>query len=222
MLNHLPGTASGTRSPIAALRRYAQAGSPLAREEERCELCSRPLAAQHRHLLAMPARRIVCSCDPCALSFQNVAEGRFRLIPRDPTSLPDFRMEDAEWENLALPIDLAFVVRCTPGNRVTAFYPSPAGATESLLRLAAWETLVADNPVLATMQPDVEALLVKRVGPTPQYFLAPIDACFELVGLVRLHWRGLSGGARVWDEIEHYFDALGARSRSRPQFPSHA
>ena len=35
------------------------------------------------------------------------------------------------------------------------------------------------------MQPDVEALLVNRVGGRRLYYLAPIDVCFELVGLMR-------------------------------------
>ena len=35
--------------------------------------------------------------------------------------------------------------------RVAAFYPSPAGATESLLPLDAWDDLVASNSVLATL-----------------------------------------------------------------------
>ena len=62
---------------------------------------------------------------------------------------------------------------------MTAMYPSPAGATESLLPLTAWTTLVADNPVLGQLEPDVEALLVNRVGESREYFLAPIDACYE-------------------------------------------
>ena len=47
---------------------------------------------------------------------------------------------------------------------MTAFYPSPAGATESLLPLTAWEEIVRENPALREMQPDVEALLVRANG----------------------------------------------------------
>ena len=77
-------------------------------------------------------------------------------------------------------------------------YPSPAGATESLLPLKAWNSLVANNLVLARMEPDVEALLANRVETKREYYLAPIDVCFELVGLIRVHWRGLAGGDLVW------------------------
>jgi Family of unknown function (DUF5947) len=119
---------------------------------------------------------------------------------------------DVEWESLALPINLAFFFHSTPENRSKAMYPSPAGATESLLPLSAWESLVARNLTLARMEPDVEALLVNRVGTSREHYLAPIDACFELVGLIRLHWRGFSGGEIVWEEIDKFFSRLRMQS----------
>jgi len=72
---------------------------------------------------------------------------------------------------------------------------------------------VQDNPGLGQMQPDVEALLVNRVGEARDFFLAPIDVCFELVGLIRLHWRGLSGGTEVWQEIAAFFNRLKENAR---------
>ena len=199
-------------SAFATLRRFAGAprsnGSAPAPETEHCELCSIRLAPAHRHLLEMVPRRIVCSCDPCALRFENVIEGKFKLIPRDARLLPNFQMSDAEWEELALPISLAFFFYDTPNKKMAAYYPSPAGATESLLPLTAWETLIGANLVLRDMLPDVETLLVNRVRGTREYFLAPIDACFELVGLIRIHWRGFSGGEEVWREIDRFFARL--------------
>ena len=62
------------------------------------------------------------------------------------------------------------------------------------------------------LQPDVEALLVNRVGGTREYLLVPIDECYKLVGLIRTHWRGLSGGAEVWREIGAFFAALKTRA----------
>ena len=119
-------------------------------------------------------------------------------------------MSDAEWESLSLPINLAFFFFNTPSQKMVAMYPSPAGATESLLPLAAWSSLVRQNPLLEEMQADVEALLVNRVGEKRDYFLAPIDKCFELVGTIRMHWRGLSGGEEVWRAIDEFFARLKA------------
>jgi hypothetical protein len=97
---------------------------------------------------------------------------------------------------------------------MTAMYPGPAGATESLLPLTAWTTLVADNPMLEQLEPDIEALLVNRVASSREYFIAPIDACYELVGLIRMHWRGLSGGDAVWREIACFFSRLQQNART--------
>jgi hypothetical protein len=175
---------------------------------EVCELCQAQLAPDHRHLLETERRRIVCACEPCAMCFQGVVGGRYRLIPRAARALDNFSLDDAQWESLALPINLAFFFHHTPAGRVVALYPGPAGAVESTLPLPTWQDLVQANPGLATMETDVEALLVNRIGPVPRHFLAPIDACYRLVGLIRLHWRGLAGGVDVWREIAQFFAAL--------------
>ena len=101
--------------------------------------------------------------------------------------------------------------------RVAGFYPSPAGATESLLPLEAWADLAAANPAMADLGPDVEALLVQRAGGGFECFLVPIDACYELVGLVRMHWKGFDGGQEAWEAIDgSFFDAVGSGAgRSR-------
>ena len=206
-------------SSFATLRRFA--GTPKStpkpyapappQEIEICELCSIRIPPVHRHLLEMATRRIVCSCDPCGLRFENVIDGKFKLIPRDAKPLPDFQMSDLEWESLSLPISLAFFFYDTPHKKMAAYYPSPAGATESLLPLTAWEALVVANPILSKMQADVETLLVNRVNDKREYFIAPIDVCFELVGLIRVHWRGFSGGEDVWREIDGFFSRLQER-----------
>ncbi len=202
----MPHTA---QSSLGALRKFASAARErTAVEAERCELCSLSLSLQHRHLLETATRKIVCACDACALRFQNVAEGRFKLVPRDARALPNFQISDVEWEALTLPINLAFFFYSTPSARIVAMYPSPAGATESLLPLTAWETLAANNSDLKQMEADVEALLANRVGDKRAYFIAPIDKCYELVGTIRKHWKGLSGGEQVWSEIDEFFSKL--------------
>jgi hypothetical protein len=67
------------------------------------------------------------------------------------------------------------------------------------------------------MESDVEGLLVNRIGharrfTNPEYYLAPIDECYKLVGLIRGRWQGLSGGTEVWREIGEFFTALKERS----------
>jgi hypothetical protein len=193
---------------FTTLRRFARPRAAI----RRCELCSVALAAEHRHMLEMSVGQIVCACDSCALRFQSVVDGRFKLIPREVHFLPELIFTDLEWESLALPINLAFFFQSSPGNQMKAMYPSPAGATESLLPLKAWDSLMANNIALARMEPDVEALLVNRVDSKREYYLAPMDVCFELVGLIRVHWRGLSGGEIVWGEIDQFFSRLQMQS----------
>jgi hypothetical protein len=202
---------NGAQTALATLRRLARPTD----EVEQCEFCSARLGAVHRHLFDLATRKLICACDPCALRFENVL-GRWRLIPRDPRLFSDFRMTDAEWEFLSLPIQLVFIFRSSAADKVVAMYPSPAGATESLLSLNSWQNLVSANPCLSSIEPDVEALLVNRLAAAnPLYYLAPIDVCFELAGLIRLHWRGLSGGDNLWREIENFFARLRARARDQ-------
>ena len=203
-------------SPLSNLRKFAGAerkSEPRRRAAvEQCELCSVRVPPQHRHLLEMSTQKIVCACDPCALRFQDVVEGRFKFIPRDARALSGFTITDTDWENFALPINLAFFFYSTSTKKMMAYYPSPAGPTESLLPLDAWESLFNQNPPLQKMLPDVEALLVNRAGKARDYFIVPIDKCYELVGTIRMHWRGLSGGQELWENIECFFSDLKANA----------
>jgi len=60
---------------------------------------------------------------------------------------------------------MAFFFYNSALGRVVAGYPSPGGATECELDLAAWDRLAAAHPLLGALAPDVEAILVNRVGP---------------------------------------------------------
>jgi hypothetical protein len=199
---------TSTPNTLSALRRFARKRADV----ERCELCGAELGPEHQHLIEPANRRLVCSCDACAILFDSPHAVRYRRVPRRIEALPDFRMTDMQWEALHLPISLAFFYHSTPAERVVAMFPSPAGATESLLTLESWQDLEADNPVLRELQPDVEALLVNRVGEGRTYYRVPIDECFKLVGLIRTHWRGLSGGTEVWKEIAHFYSSLSERA----------
>ena len=206
---------SQRNSPFATLRQFIREKAPV----ESCELCSVALAASHHHLIEPASRKLVCACDACAILFSGQQGTKYRRVPRLIRYLPDFRMTDAQWDSLMIPIRLAFFFNSTPDGRVIALYPSPAGPTESLLGLESWNEILQDNPILKEMEPDVEALLVNRVGGAreqskPEYYLVPIDECYKLVGLIRAHWRGLSGGTEVWEEIKQFFAYLNEQSTS--------
>lgn len=184
---------------------------------ERCELCGREVGPGHQHLLEIKMRRLVCACDACAILFSGQAETKFRRVPRRNLALENFELSDSQWEALSIPINMAFFVFSTPNQRMEVMYPSPAGATEAMVAQDAWGEIVKANPVLRTLEPDVEALLVNRAsrgreGGETGYFIVPIDECFKLVGLIRLHWKGLSGGTEVWQEIAQFFADLRQKS----------
>jgi len=194
------------------LRNFLRRRSPA----EHCELCSAELLHEHQHLIDPKERKLVCSCDACAILFSS-GDGKYRRVPRQIRFLDDFKLPDEQWENLMIPINMAFFFHSSAAGKVIALYPSPAGPTESLLPLEAWEEICAANPVLQKMEPDTEALLVNRVGREreereAQYYVVPIDKCYELTGLIRANWQGLSGGAEVWREIARFFTQLKERS----------
>ena len=209
-------------STFSALRQFAREESESATKasaeaaQEYCDLCGEPIPSEHRHLLEVSTREIMCVCRPCSILFDSEAasEGRYRLVPDRHLFLEDFEMSDVQWESLRIPVDMAFFFYSTPAGRVAAFYPSPMGPTESLLKLSAWEELESYNPVLEGMQRDVEALLVNRIRGAREHFLVPIDECYSLVGLIRMHWRGLSGGREVWEKFDRFFDDLRERSKT--------
>ena len=201
------------------LQRMAQR-SAREREEalERCDLCSAPIAPEHRHLLDVTSRELMCACQPCSVLFDRAAAGaggrHYRLVSDRRLRIEDFALDDVMWADLRLPVDMAFFFASSEADRVLAFYPSPMGATESLLGLEAWQALEAANPVLRSLETDVEALLVHRARGERRHYIVPISDCFELVGLIRTRWRGLTGGREVWEEIARFYDGLDRRARA--------
>ena len=205
--------ASSTENAYSILRQFSRKRPPA----EHCELCSAALQHQHPHLIEISARRLLCACDACALLFDGGVNRKYKRVSRRIQLLETFRMTDAQWDGLLIPINMAFFFSSSTEKRVVTLYPSPAGAVESLLSLEAWNDIVRENPVLQSMEADTEALLVNRVGysrgsTAADYFIAPMDECFKLVGLIRTHWRGLSGGTEVWQEIGRFFRELRQRA----------
>jgi hypothetical protein len=206
------GQFAGAAEGFGALRQFARRGRPL----ERCELCSEGLRPDHPHLIDPAQRKLVCSCEACAMLFSG-DRMKFRRVPRRVRSLSGFNLSDAEWNDLMVPINMVFFFKSSVEKRVSAIYPSPAGATESLLALEAWNGIVGRNPVLNEMEVDVEGLLVNRLGyargySAAEYYLIPIDEAYKLVGLIRMHWKGLSGGTEVWKELGEFFSRVKARA----------
>lgn len=183
--------------------------------EERCELCGSGIAQNHAHLLERKSRKVACSCEPCAILFSSNAASRYHRIPKDVRFLADFALTDAQWDELAIPINMAFFCVREGSATPVAYYPSPAGATESLLTMEAWRDIVDQNEGRFGLQLEVECLLVNRVTNPHEYYVAPIDECYRLVGLIRSKWRGFSGGVDVWQSIGHFFTSLKARSIRR-------
>jgi Family of unknown function (DUF5947) len=210
-------TATGGTLATSRLRRLARTAAAEREEaQERCDLCGEPIPPAHRHLLDLSSRELLCACRACAVLFDRREAGgvHYRLVPDRRLCLEGFALEDADWANLRIPVDMAFFFHSGQAERVQAYYPSPMGATESLLELAAWEDLERANPVLHTLEPDVEALLVNRARGARQHFIVPIEDCYRLVGVIRTRWRGLSGGAEVWVEIEEFFEELSGRAKT--------
>ncbi len=199
------------------LRQLAQ--SSAAQKEaalEHCELCSEVIPPEHRHLIDLESRELLCACRACSILFDRKAAGgkHYRLVPDRRLRLDGFDLDDVSWADLRIPVDMAFFFRLGQEDRMVALYPSPAGPTESLLELDSWEDLERRNPVLRTLEPDVEALLVNRARGERDHYLVPIDDPFRLVALIRTSWRGLTGGKEVWERIEGFFEELSGKSKA--------
>jgi Family of unknown function (DUF5947) len=204
--------------PLAVLQRIRQTRPrAIPRAGEVCELCAEPISDDHSHLVDLEARSLMCACRGCYLLF--VAEGaggsHFKSVPDRYLSFSDFQLSPEQWDRLQIPVSVAFFFLNSSLDRIAAFYPGPAGATESELPLDTWAEIVEVNPRLETLQPDVEAFLVRskpNVGGTECY-VVPIDACYELVGHLRRLWRGFDGGREANAKLDSFFYDVKARAR---------
>ena len=196
---------------LAVLRRIRNAPPP-APAGERCEMCGQLVGDDHPHVVDVANRALLCTCRPCSLLFAYPdAQLAYKAVPdryRAAGPLPG-----PLWEDLQIPVDVAFFFANSRLGRVVGVYPSPVGATESELPLGSWDAIVAVEPVLGTLADDVEAALVRVRGTRVEAYLVPIDACYELVGQLRRLWRGFDGGRDVRVALDEFFARVAGRCR---------
>ncbi|MEP7053754.1 MAG: DUF5947 family protein [Actinomycetota bacterium] len=203
--------------PLGVLRRLNTSRADRS-DRERCEMCGAEIASEHSHVVNVGTRALLCTCRACYLLFSSDdAALAYREVPDRYLSFPRFALSPGQWDDLQIPVGIAFMFHNSAMGRVVAFYPGPAGATESELPLEGWTAVPAANPELAVMRPDVEALLLRAQGTGVECFLVPIDACYQLVGTLRLQWHGFDGGAEVRQTLEEFFADLRRRSRPAPE-----
>jgi hypothetical protein len=185
--------------------------APAAPPVERCEMCGEQVPPEHSHVVDIEQRSLMCACRACYLLFTQATTGRYRAVPDRYLADPDHPLTQAEWDSLGIPVGSAFVLPGADGP--AAFYPSPAGATECLLDLSAWAGLAESHPLLAQAEQDVEAILLHNEDGAISCHLVPVDACYQLVGTVRVYWQGFDGGAEARDHIHRFFDDVARRAK---------
>ena len=204
-------------NPLQALERYAKRRLP---QGERCELCAAPIGETHPHVVELAARSIRCACHPCSVLFRSpeAGGGRYRTVPDRVLVDEGLRIPAETWEAFSIPVRLAFLFKNRDIGKWDGVYPSPAGPTEVVLD--GEPARLGPSPLFEAVEDDVEALLFygRRGAENLECILAPIDRCYELVGLVRSTYRGFDGGdAR--EIIEDFVAALknGARIVERSE-----
>jgi hypothetical protein len=182
-------------------------------------MCAEPIADEHQHVVNVAGRQLMCTCRGCYLLFSDPhAELKYRAVPDRYLRFPDFVLDRRGWESLQIPVGLAFFFHNSALGKTVAFYPGPAGATESELDMDAWNTISGASAQLDLVAHDVEALLVRvrddeTAAAAAECYLVPIDACYEFVGRLRMLWRGFDGGQEVRDFVDEFFDQITARSK---------
>ena len=200
--------------------------------EEKCEFCAATIPADHGHVADLDSATLMCACRACYLLFthsgagqtweqdlqpereRRIGRARYRSIPDRYRTDPAHPLTQAEWDALEIPVGLAFFLRSSASGETTAFYPSPAGATECRLDLEAWGRIIEGHPLVSAAEPDVEAILIsrgERDQPAVETFLVPVDACYELAGRMRLEWHGFDGGAEARQSIAAFLGRVRER-----------
>ena len=221
-----PGVSPGLQPPLLPGVRLDRDRGP-ADDAERCEMCREVLGERHGHVVDLEKRSLACTCRACYLLFTHsgAAGGRYRSVPERVSYDPDRPLTAEDWNELQIPVAMAFFFYNSALGRVVAGYPSPGGVTECELDLAAWDRLAAAYPLLGALAPDVEAVFVNRGASqggrptgTPleadgnETFLIPIDECYALVGELRRLWQGFDGGEEAHTALAAFLASLRQRA----------
>jgi hypothetical protein len=205
----LPGAPAAVLDKIRA--------NQAAKPDESCEMCAAGIPAEHSHVADLEQSSLLCVCRACYLLFAHSHAGgkRYKGVPDRYLYDPSRPMSSAEWDELEIPVGLAFFLYSTQAGEVAGFYPSPAGSTECRLDLGAWERIAEAHPLLAAIEPDVEAALISRTDKTNtvEHFIVPIDACYELAGRMRMLWKGFDGGTEARASIDEFLGGIRSRAR---------
>jgi hypothetical protein len=212
----LPGAPAAVLDKIRA--------TAAARPDEACEMCLAEILPDHSHVADLEKSSLLCVCRPCYLLFENpqAGGGRYRRVPDRYLHDPSRPMAANEWDELEIPVGLAFFLHSTQAGEVVGFYPSPAGVTECRLDLSAWQRIAHAHPLLDAIEPDVEAALITRTDKTNviEHFVVPIDTCYELAGRMRMLWKGFDGGTEAQQSIAEFLGNVRSRAAVFSQEPS--
>jgi hypothetical protein len=173
---------------------------------ERCDFCSKPIPSDHKHFADLKNMKFMCACEMCAVL--QAEKGEYQPLPERYLYLKDFDLPEEIWMQLKIPVNMAFIVYNSAREQPVAYYPSPAGATESELYLKFWSRLKQNNPVLGDMEADLEGFMINRLDQPHEHFIVPIDCCYKLIGLIRVTWQGMHGGKEMQNSVRQFFNEL--------------
>ena len=159
-------------------------------------------------------RRILCACATCWA--QRSGDPNLRPTGSRVVWLEDFSLPDELWARLEVPIGLSFFMYSSSVEAMVAMYPSPAGATESELKLDG-----LGGPARRSIRSSSRSSPTPRRSSStgcpdqPSYVIAPIDECYAPRRRVKVNWEGISGGDAIERAVPTFFERLRQRSGER-------
>ena len=123
----------------------------------------------------------------------------------------------SRWEELRIPVDMAFFFHSSAGRARGGVLPEPDGRDRVAARARrvgrSWRRPTRCS---ASWSPTSRRCSSTARAARAQHWLVPIDECYALVGLIRTRWRGLHRRhARCGRRSAAFFDGLDQRARSR-------